>query len=340
MREKAKDLIEEGHRQLKEGDWETASKVFGEALELIEKEGGSDDDRRLLAEVLRKRAHADSRMGEFERAVTQHKRAMDISKSVDDHAGEADALRGLGYVHWLKSDFQMALIFYDMVFEKASLTGDMEIIGRTRIELGNVYNSMGDRERAREEYSQAINILKTTDNKNELARAYNNLGDCYIRSGDLEEAITVLRQCMDLADTIGDMTIKGWAAFNAADCFTRMGESKIAKQYLETALDVLEESDDRIGVGSSLRVYGLTLTAEKEYVLAEDAFDKSIAIFAELDMPAREGETLKSKAKMFIDKGDIGAAIETLERAVEVFQEGNQEKDAREARDLIEKLKG
>jgi tetratricopeptide (TPR) repeat protein len=232
----------------------------------------------------------------------------------------------------------MAFVFYEQALKKAGDAADMEIIGRTRIEMGNAYNNISEYDNARDQYHQAITILKALGNHNELARAYNNLGDCYIKTGDLEEAIEVLRQCMDLATSIGDDTIKGWAAFNAAECFTKMGETEIAKQYLDIALELLEKSDDKIGVVYTLQVYGQTFMAEKEYDLAEDSFNKSISLVKELGMKALEGEVLRVYASMLIDKGDRKGAVEVLKRALGAFDVVNREKEAKEVRELLNRM--
>jgi tetratricopeptide (TPR) repeat protein len=333
-----KKMIDEGDLQLKKGDWESASGTFERILKVLDGRALKDEEMTVLSEVLRKKAHADSRMGEFERAVAHMKRSLDISTDIKDQRGEADSLRGLGYVHWQKGDSQMALIFYEQSLTKGGECGDMEIIGRTRIEIGNAYNYMGDYERAREEYKQAITILKATGNKNELARAFNNLGDCHIRTGDLEDAADILRECMEIATDIGDDTIKGWAAFNVADCFTRMGETRMAKEYLDTALDLLEKSDDRIGVVNALNVYGMTFTAEKEFVLAEDSFGKALILVRDLDIKGLEGEVLRSFAQMFISKGDTTRAKDLLKQAIEAFGSVNRDSDVDEARNLLGKL--
>lgn len=332
------DLFHEGDRCLTKGDWDGASKAFGKAIGALEQEEQTEDCKRRLAEAYRKKGFADSRIGEIGKAVLQAKKALDISENIGDTVGEADALRRLGYVHWLKGDVKLAEDFYSKALEKAVECGDRDLEGKIRIEVGNSYNTQGDLDRSKDEYLKAIDILKEVENMNELARAYNNLGDCYIKAGELEEAVTVLRRCMDIGGDIGDLTIKGWAAFNAADCFTRMNETKMAKEYLDLAIEVLEKSDDRIGLASALSVYGRTFTAEKEWVLAEDAFNKSYAIATELEMPGLEGEVLMAKAKMFIQRSEIAVAKDLLERAIDLFREGNRKNEADEAKGIMKDL--
>jgi len=72
--DKAKDLIKKANMELKKGNWDVASEVFGEAVQILES-ASTNEGKVLLAEALRKKGHADSRRAEFDTAVDQLKRA-------------------------------------------------------------------------------------------------------------------------------------------------------------------------------------------------------------------------------------------------------------------------
>jgi len=334
----AKELLEEGKKRLAKGDWKGASQVFGEAVDMLEDTASTTDEKTTLAELLRRKAHADARIGELPDAMAQVKEALEISESLKDAYGEADALRGLGYIYWQKGDVPMALEFYDLALDKANACSSQELVGRIKIEVANAYNTKGDRAKAKETYLQAISILKAVGNLNELARAYNNLGSCYLDNKELDEALDALRQCMDIATKIGDTTIKGWAAFNSAECFTQMGETKFAKEYLQMALEFLTLSDDRIGIASTLKIMGVTYTAERDWALAEETLKKGLAMVKDLEMPGLEGDILLSVGDMWLAKGDKKKAAEVLLRAIELLDEGNRKKSADEARKILANL--
>jgi len=335
---KAEELLEEGKKRLAKGDWKGASQVLGEAEDSLKDVAISDEDRKVLAEVLRKKGHADARIGELQDAMAEVKEALEISEGFKDDLGEADALRGLGYIYWQKGDIHMALEFYGLALDKAKSGSSQELIGRTKIEVANAYNSKGDKAKAKETYLEAISILKGVGNLNELARAYNNLGDCYMGCNELDEALDALRQCMDIATRIGDTTIKGWAAFNSAECFTRMGETKFAKEYLDMALEFLTLSDDRIGIASTLRVLGVMYTLQKDWAMAEETLNKSLAMAEEIEMPGLAAETFRSMGEMWLARGEKAKAKERLEKALTAYETGNRGKGAEETRKLLATL--
>ena len=334
----AKELLEEGKKRLTKGDWKGASQVFGEAIDIFDDEASANEDRTVLAELLRRKGHADARIGELPDAMAQVKEALEISETLKDDYGEADALRGLGYIYWQKGDVSMALEFYDLALDKANACASQELVGRIKIEIANALNTKGDRAKAKETYHEAISILTSVGNMNELARAYNNLGSCYMDNNELDEALDALRQCMDIATKIGDTTIKGWAAFNSAECFTRMGETKFAKEYLGMALEFLTLSDDRIGIASTLKIMGVTYCAEREWALAEETFNKSLSMIRDLEMPGLEGDVMLAVADMWIARSDKKKTAEVLLRAIELLDEGNRKKSADDARKILANL--
>lgn len=333
-----RELLKRANDRLAKGDWKGASEVLEPAVDQLQGKATTAEDKAILAEVLRKKGHADARIGELHDAMAQVKEALEISESLKDDYGEADALRGLGYIYWQKGDVPMALEFYDLALDKANACASQELVGRIKIEVANAYNTKGDRAKAKETYQQAISMLRSVGNMNELARAYNNLGSCYMDNNELDEALDALRQCMDIATKIGDTTIKGWAAFNAAECFTRMGETKFAKEYLSMALEFLTLSDDRIGIASTLKVMGVTYSAEQDWALAEETFNKSLAIAKDLEMPGLEGDFLIAVGNMWLARGEKEKTAEVLKRAIELLDKGNRKKNADEARKILANL--
>jgi tetratricopeptide (TPR) repeat protein len=336
--EKAQMLFEKGTSLLKEGDWARASEAFKEAISVIEGKASTDEEKAFLSRLLRRKAQADSRMSELDQAEKDLEHALKVSMSIEDKKGVADAFRGLGYVHILRGEARTSMENYKKASEAAEGTDDIDLIGRIRLEIGNVHHFLKEYDKAKEHYTRAVLILKTVDDKNELCRAYNNLGETHLRLGDFEEGIEILRQCMDLATKIGDRTIKGWAAFNIAECFAHVGETDTAKQYLQVGMMALERSKDRIGMAYALIVYGKTFLIEEDHVHAEEALTRSIDLTRELKMPLLEAQALSMLAEVDIARGRKDEARKGLRNVLGIYEEKGWVGDAEEARKKIKGL--
>jgi len=333
------NLEARGQALLKEGNWKGAFRTFEEAIAALEMDrSGGDVSRKRLAGVLRMRAFAGSRIGEFREAVDDAKKAMAISASLKDPEGEADALRRLGYVYWQKTDFTMALEIFEEALAKAVSCKARGLEGKIKLEMGNVYNSMGEFKNAVDSYIETAGILKETGDLNDLARVYNNLGSCFMNNNDPESAINSLQECVEIADRIGDTTIKGWASANLAECLVMTGRPAEAKIYLGHALFILRRNGDNIGVAGTYKSYGVMHVALGEWDLAEATFKKGLELTRGLIMPALEGEILMEMGKMYKTRDDIPHAKEWLMRSLEVFSGADLKNEIKKVEILLQGL--
>lgn len=338
--DQVREFIRKAETELKNGNWETAHGALLKAVTSLDGPEVSPDNKKLLAEALCLNAYAESRIGDFKSAVTDAKRALELSRELSDLEGEADALRRLGYVHWQKTDYPMALEFYDGALKAASQAKARKLIGKTMIEMGNLYNSMSDFVKARSSYLEAAVIMKEEKDLNELARIYNNLGSLYLGQKRYRDALKVLSQCITLADQIGDLTIKGWAEFNSAHAHLKLGRPNDALDHLNTSMTLLRRSDDRVGVMTTYLTYGMAYTELKDWDKAASAFKKAMAIVKDLQMPSTEAEILGEMGKMYLAKGDRPTAREHLRRAITMYREAALEREATELNAVLDGLGG
>jgi len=335
---KAKVLFDKGKLLIQEGDWARASEALREALDELEASASTAEARTMLSEILRKKAHADSRMSEIELATGELEHALDLSTELKDKVGMADALRGLGYVRILEGDAEGAMEHYRKALGLAEGTDEKGLVGRIRLEIGNVHFYKYDLERAKEEYGRALAILKAVGDDAELARVYNNLGEVHKATDDLEEGIEYHRRCIELSTKIGNITLKGFAALNAAECFIKMKERKFAREFLDTAVVCLRDANDRIGLANVWRIYGIYHLAEGDAEAAEKAFNKSIAVARATGLSNSEAEALRGLANALAARGRITDAKSTLRRAIKLFESTKRTKEAEEAKGALEKL--
>jgi tetratricopeptide (TPR) repeat protein len=336
--ENVREHIQRAEAYIKNGNWTGANKVLETVITALKDSIADPQSKKLLAEALRLNAFAVSRIGDHKTAVTDAKTALELSLELGDLEAQADALRRLGYVHWQKTDYPMALEFYEAALQKAMEAKAPKLVGKTMIEMGNLYNSMASFEKARTSYLKAAVIMKEEKELNELARIYNNLGSMYLRENRWRDALKVLGQCMTLADQIGDMTIKGWAAFNTASGLLKLNQPQDALDHLNTAMTLLRRSDDRIGVMTTYMVYGSVYSELKDWDKALASFKKATAIVKDLQMPSMEAEILGELGKMYTAKGNRPAARETLCKAIEMYEGLNLASEAKELRVVLDGL--
>jgi len=333
--DKVQTLIKNGEDHIREGRLEKATRALAEAIGILEERGDGRRDQLLLAETLRLKAYCGSRMGDYINAARDAKRAMDISKGLSDVEGEADALRRLGYLYWQKAEYSMALEFYNAAIEKAALCKADLLIGKIKIEIGNVYLHLKDFKMAERVYLDALELMKDGSDLKELARLYNNMGACYLNSERYLEAVDVLKQCAACGKKIGDLTIQGWAYFNIAEGLMKLGRPKDALKQLDKAMELLRRQRDRPGIAATHLNYGLAYAALGDWDKAKVHFNRTVKLEQAFGMPAIVGEAFREIGKVYLKKGDTEIARKYLAKALKVYEEADLAGEAKEIKLLM-----
>jgi|GEM_PF-1661372 len=316
----AKQLLAKGQDLFNKGRWAEASVEFNKAKAAFEKLKLDSDGKMVLSEVLQLKAFADTRRGQYRTALQAAERSVEISRSVGDIEGEAEALRTKGYIFWLKGDLDEASDLFDEALVKAKECESKVLLGRIKIEQGNVLVARWQYKEAEELFLEAAKILKYENSLSDLSRVYNNLGFMLLVQKKYREAVAALKSAMDLADKAGDARIKNMAALNAAECFVMLGNHDVATEMLGPVTDAMLEFDDKAGIASAYRIYGMIYTATKQWPKAETYFRKGYALVKVAGNPEMEGAISREYGRMFIAKGDREHARVKLSEALEVYK--------------------
>jgi tetratricopeptide (TPR) repeat protein len=330
--------IKQARAEIKEGNWEKAADILAKAIEMHEISDPNDEVNKSISEALRLRSYSNTRMGKIQEAVTDARKAMEISCNIGDLEGEADALRRLGYVHWRKGDHVLAQEFYVNGLEKAGTCGANHLLGKILLESGSLAVSLKEFGNAEMFFKKAIEILTKEGFMEEVARATNNLGSCYMDSGQFDKAIPTFERCVQISEDANDPLHKGWAAFNLADCYTQMGKPEKSLGLLDMALVILNEMNDLIGIVATHMCYGKTFIALEKWNSAEKHAKKALELLEKTSAPPLVAEARYVLGKTYKGIGDTEAAREELTRSYEMYSEIDMVTDANKVKRVLDDL--
>jgi tetratricopeptide (TPR) repeat protein len=101
---------------------------------------------------------AHSRLGETERAIERHERALRIAKEMNDKKGEEISLGNLGSAYESLGDYRGAIELHEQALKIAREIGYLRGEGANLSNLGNAHAALGDRRTAISYYEQALAI--------------------------------------------------------------------------------------------------------------------------------------------------------------------------------------
>ncbi|MBS9771827.1 MAG: tetratricopeptide repeat protein, partial [Trichodesmium erythraeum GBRTRLIN201] len=100
-------------------------------------------------------------------------------------------------------------------------------------DLGNVYYSQGEYDKAMEYYQQHLQIARGIGDRSGEGRALGNLGVVYNSQGEYDKAMEYYQQSLQIAREIGDRSGEGGALGNLGNVYNSQGEYDKAMEYYQ-----------------------------------------------------------------------------------------------------------
>uniref|UniRef100_A0A3Q3WFD5 F-box/LRR-repeat protein 15/At3g58940/PEG3-like LRR domain-containing protein n=1 Tax=Mola mola TaxID=94237 RepID=A0A3Q3WFD5_MOLML len=232
LREEANICNQLGELLSRNGDYEAA--ISEHQQELALSEVLNDVIGRAVAN--RKIGECYAELGNIEAALKHQRRHLDLARSVRDHAEEQRALATIGrtYLFRYESDqsrnsleqaedaFRKSLAIVNDSLEGIVSTLEIsEMKARLFLNLGLVYDHLGEPRRCSEFFRRSVFIAEKSHLLEDLYRANFNLGNIYFRNGEKSNALRSLEQAKECARKIKDK-------FSESECFHCIGKVQLS----------------------------------------------------------------------------------------------------------------
>ncbi len=179
-----------------------------------------------------------------------------------------------------------AEVMYERVVEMApAFGGEWNAIAYGN--LGNIYLTRGDLERAEEMNHLALEIYEQLGNRKGVARTYRNLGHIYLTQGDLERAEEAQRQALDVNKQLGSREGIGNSHGNLGNIYLTRGDLENAEEMQRQSLEIYEQLGSREGVARAYANLGVIYLTRRELDPAEKMQRQALEIYEQLG--SREG---------------------------------------------------
>ena len=207
--------------------------------------------------------------------------AMNLSRSLDYTRGEAKALRHIAIAQWMldnykdafqyvteslkihesiqnesgiiecygvmalimddQGDYQKALEYHHIVFQKRVQAGDSLDLSRTMNNIASVYYKRNDLDTALQYFLQSLYIREQLNHAFGIKESCSNLSVVYRELGDFDKALMYVKRAIALADKIDDNVGMLNTRLNLADIFSDMRLLDSAELSYQKLLPVAQE---------------------------------------------------------------------------------------------------
>jgi len=197
-----------------------------------------------------------------------------------------------------------------------SLSSDQHVRSVLFNNLGQVHAQQGYLGRAVRQYENAANGFASQNDQGGLAHVLGNIGSAYRRSHEWEKATDHCERSLKIFQEIEDDSGVAQMTGDLGRIHAEMGNPEKALQYYEKSLSEFETLGDLGRIARILNQMGKAKAQMKLWDESIEYYNRSMQVFGDLDQRQNEGEVLSNLGRLYLNRGDLAAAKEVLERSV------------------------
>ncbi len=199
--------------------------------------------------------------------------------------------------------------------------GDRWAEGTVLSFLGRVYADLGQKEKALKHLQEALMIRKEIDDREGESWTLDTLSQVYDDLGEVDRAKEYSEQALMIREELGDRKGRGRILNTLAHIYDNLGQREQAKRYLEEALRICREERDRTGEALTLNRLGLFSASFEEVDTAREYYEEALKIRREIGDRAGEDRTLNNLGSLYNVLGEREQARNYFEQALHISQE-------------------
>ena len=295
-----------------QGDHRQALELFN----LAESKLRSPEESEEWIRTLIRRAEVYRQLGQFDRAIADVGRILDITRDSSDldmqhKFAEAQRIRGLA--EYGLGHMREALTWLQNALHSYKALGLWQNVPILETELGVIHRRLGETDMTARYYASALKAWENAGNTGWKARLLNNLGLLYHLTGRLEEARLLLEDASKTAERSGYVQIQANVLISLGDLLTDLSDWDAAYDHYDRALTLATN------LGLSLYIFYASLGLARLQRLGGEA----MLAFDELKQAELSQVSLGifEKGLFSLEMGCCWLDMDKVESAAVVFQE-------------------
>jgi tetratricopeptide (TPR) repeat protein len=207
--------------------------------------------------------------------------ALELYRALDDRAGTAECLLGLGMVAWARGRLDEAARQLEASLEISQELDDRRGATGALNNLALVRKHQGRHEEAESLHRQVVESYQLLGSRREVMFATNNLAHTLAEVGRYEEMLATARRAIALAHEMGGPD-SSFAQAVVGRSLQHLGRYQEAQALLRAAATSARETGDRQNDGLALNWLGEIALGAGDYDQAEKLFAESETVLAKL----------------------------------------------------------
>lgn len=259
------------------------------------------------------------RTGEsWRKAIERYGEALRLMRDAGDRRGEAMTLTNIGSIYSSLGEPQRALQHLDQALTVWHEVGDRHLEALTLSMNAGVYYALGESYKALEYYGLALPVMRAAGDQKGEARTFTQIGAVYRLLGEPQKALDHFAQSLPLYRAVGDRRNEATVLNNMGTVYNLLNDRPKALHYFDQALSIARAEKDRRVEAITLNNIGNVYNQQGDYDKALQHLDQALTLAREIGDPRAEAPALTNAGSAYSNKGDHAKAVEYLERALKL----------------------
>jgi tetratricopeptide (TPR) repeat protein len=259
------------------------------------------------------------KLSQFQDAIRAYNIAIDYAKAANAPMLESNCCHSLGMVYWIEGAFDKSL---ELSLKALSFFKSIEQPSGNEAmcynNVGNIYERMGDYDKAEEAYQQGYDIAKASNEPRLLNNLMGNLGVIKLRKKQYKDALDYLEPVYKGFKEMKHVSGELLTLSSVGQAYVGLGQyAKGMKFYLE-ALKLLKTNDFKAVEADVYRGLGDIYMGMDGYDEAMKHYEKGMEIVKSIDYYSGICTFYADFAKVRQAQGNINAALEAVNTGLEL----------------------
>ena len=220
--------------------------------------------------------------GLYDEAFKRHNDALSIALNLEDFAAIAYSYINVGICHENKKEYKTALENYNLGYKNLLMKEEnYRSISFFLINIGRVYNKMGDMDSALSNFKESLIQAKRINNNNRIAIAQYNLGKIYLEINEIDSASNYVNSSFEISLQNNYNGLIRDNQFVLAEIEEKRGNVSEALKYLKSATALKDSifNKEKITRFTDLQIrYNRELVSQENILLRSNIKIQELAI--------------------------------------------------------------
>lgn len=252
----------------------------------------------------------------------------DVFKLLDQHQPE-EAREKIHELLHICTNFDLP---ENIPFSKFYRLGMRRNIGILKIGLGMVEMQLGNMDASINFSNEALEIGEEIEDGHVITIAIGNLGVACMEMDRYYDALEYFHKSLDLMkEYIDPWRKKNRVLYNMSILYNKIGNTAESRKYADLALSSLKEENDPVGTAWCLNASGINTLLEGDDRAAEELFIEALECCTSNGNRQTEASVLSNIGFLHQGRGEYDKALEALDKALRIFKDVKNMKDAASA---------